>query len=84
MDPVIMAGAWAAAVLSIAALLRGTYFLFMKAVKAAIREELGRVWKDQDEIERRLDALERVVHYMRQQLDTLTLMMQQHVGGDEQ
>jgi len=79
-----MIGAWSAALLSLAALLRGIYTLFLKAVKAAIREELGRVWKDQDEIERRLDTLERAMHYMRQQLDALTLMMQQHVGGDEQ
>ena len=84
MDPLVMVGAWAAALLSVGALMRGIYTLFLKAVKAAIREELGRVWKDQDEIERRLDTLERAVHYMRQQLDTLTLMMQQHVGGDEQ
>ena len=79
-----MIGAWSAALLSLAALLRGIYTLFLKAVKAAIREELGRVWKDQDEIERRLDTLERAMHYMRQQLDALTLMMQQHVGGDNQ
>ena len=79
-----MAGAWAAALLSVGALLRGVYTLFLKAVKAAIREELARVWKDQDEIERRLSALETAVSYIRQQVEALTLMMQQHVGGDEQ
>lgn len=84
MDPVIMAGAWAAAVLSIAALLRGTYFLFIKAVKAAIREELSRVWKDQDEIEKRLTALELAVAYIREQVEVLTGMMQAHVGGGEE
>lgn len=84
MDPVIMAGAWAAAVLSIAALLRGTYFLFIKAVKAAIREELSRVWKDQDEIEKRLTALELAVAYIREQVEVLAGMMQAHVGGGEE
>ena len=84
MDPLLMAGAWAAALLSVGALLRGVYTLFLKAVKAAIREELARVWKDQDEIERRLSALETAVGYIRQQVEALTLMMQQHVGGDEQ
>lgn len=84
MDPVIMAGAWAAAVLSIAALLRGTYFLFIKAVKAAIREELSRVWKDQDEIEKRLTALELAVAYIREQVEVLTGMMQAHAGGGEE
>ena len=84
MDPLLMVGAWAAALLSVGALLRGVYTLFLKAVKAAIREELARVWKDQDEIERRLSALETAVGYIRQQVEALTLMMQQHVGGDEQ
>jgi hypothetical protein len=84
MDPVLMAGAWAAALLSVAALLRGIYHLFIKAVKAAIREELSRVWTDQDQIEQRLTALETSLHYIKQQVEALTLMMQQHVAGNEQ
>ena len=83
-DPLLMVGAWAAALLSVAGLGRVLYHAFIKAVKGAIREELGRVWKDQDEIERRLDALEATMHYLRQQVDALTLMMQQHVGGTNQ
>ena len=79
MDPVLMAGAWAAALLSIAALGRGTYYLFIKAVKAAIREELGRVWTDQDQIEQRLSALELSMQFVRQQLEDLRAMMQAHV-----
>ena len=81
MDPLLMVGAWSAALLSLAGLLRGLYTLFLKAVKAAIREELGRMRTDQDHIEQRLDALESAMHYLRQQVDALTLMMQQHVGG---
>ena len=84
MDPLLMVGAWAAALLSIAAVLRGLYALFLRAVKAAIREELSRMRTDQDHIEARLDALERSMYYLRQQVDALTLMMQQHVGGGEQ
>jgi hypothetical protein len=83
MDPVLMAGAWAAAMLSVAALLRGIYHLFIKAVKAAIREELARVWTDQDHIEQRLTALETSLHYIKQQVEALTLMMQQHVQGEQ-
>jgi hypothetical protein len=83
MDPVLMAGAWAAAMLSVAALLRGIYHLFIKAVKAAIREELSRVWTDQDHIEQRLSALETSLHYIKQQVEALTLMMQQHVQGEQ-
>jgi hypothetical protein len=84
MDQLVMVGAWAGALLAIAALLRGAYTLFIKAVKVAIREELSRVWKDQDEIERRLSAVETSLGYIRQQVEAITLMMQQHVGGDEQ
>ena len=74
-----MVGAWAAALLSVGALLRGLYTLFLRAVKAAIREELGRMRTDQDHIEQRLDALERAMHYLRQQVDALTVMMQSHL-----
>jgi hypothetical protein len=84
MDPIVMLGAWSAAVLSVAALLRGAYTVFLKAVKAAIREELARVWTDQDHIEQRLTALETSLHYIKQQVETLTRMMQEHVGGGEQ
>ena len=84
MDPLLMAGAWAAAALSIAALARLLYHAFLKAVKTAIRQELDRVWTDQDQIEQRLSQLETSLHYIKQQVEALTLMMQQHVGGDEQ
>jgi len=81
MDPVLMAGAWAAAVLSVAALLRGIYTLFLKAVKAAIREEMARMWTDQDHIEQRLTALEMALAYVREQVDMLTKMMQAHIDN---
>ena len=84
MDPLLMAGAWAAAALSIAALARLLYHAFLKAVKTAIRQELDRVWTDQDQIEQRLSQLETSLHYIKQQVEALTLMMQQHVGGDSQ
>jgi len=81
MDPLIMAGAWAAALLSLGALLRGVYTLFLKAVRSAIREELGRVWKDQDEIENRLSALELSMQMIRKEIEALREMMQAHVEG---
>ena len=79
-----MAGAWAAAALSIAALGRLLYHAFLKAVKVAIRQELDRVWTDQDQIEQRLSQLETSLGYIKQQVEALTLMMQQHVQGDRQ
>ena len=75
-----MAGAWAAALLSIAALLRLLYHGFIRAVKSAIREELARVWKDQDEIEKRLSALELAMQFIRQQIEDLRMMMEEHVA----
>ena len=81
MDPLLMAGGWAAALLSVAALLRGIYTLFLKAVKAAIREEMARMWTDQDHIEQRLTALEMALAYVREQVDMLTKMMQAHIDN---
>jgi chaperonin cofactor prefoldin len=83
MDPLLMVGAWAAALLSVGALMRGIYSLFLRAVKAAIREELGRMRTDQDHIEQRLDALEHAMEYLRRQVDALTLMMQQHMSKQQ-
>ena len=79
MDPLLMVGAWAGALLTIGALMRGLYTLFLKAVKAAIREEMARMWHDQDEIEKRLSALETAVAYIREQVEILTGMMQAHI-----
>ena len=74
-----MLGAWAGAILAIAALSRLLYAGFLKAVKVAIREELSRVWKDQDEIETRLSALELSMQYIRAEIEALRQMMQAHV-----
>jgi len=79
MDPLLMAGAWAGAILTVAALLRGVYTLFVKAVKVAIREEMARMWTDQDHIEQRLTALETALTYIKEQVEVLTAMMQAHI-----
>jgi hypothetical protein len=79
MDPLVMVGAWAGAILAIAGVMHLLYHAFLRAVKSAIREELGRVWKDQDEIEHRLDALELSMKFMRQQLERLEQMMTEHI-----
>ena len=81
MDPLLMVGAWAGAILAVAAVLRGIYTLFLKAVKAAIREEMSRMWTDQDHIEQRLTALELALAYVREQVDMLTKMMQAHIDN---
>jgi hypothetical protein len=79
MDPLVMTGAWAGAILAILGVTRVLYHAFLKAVKSAIREELDRVWKDQDEIEQRLDALEKSMQFVRDQLARLEQMMTEHI-----
>jgi hypothetical protein len=76
MDPVLMVGAWAGALLAIIAVLRVLYHGFIQTVKSAIREELDRVWKDQDEIENRLDALEKSMQFVLDQLERLERLME--------
>lgn len=84
MDPLLMAGAWAGALLAIAGVGRLVWHGFVRTVRGIIREELSRVWKDQDDIERRLTALELALQFVREQLDRVERMMQEHVGGKEQ
>lgn len=74
-----MVGAWAAALVAIAGAMRMFYTLFLKAVRSAIREELARVWQDQDDIEQRLSSLEMALKFVREQLDDLREMMIRHV-----
>lgn len=80
MDPLVMAGAWAAALLAIAGAGRLLWQGFSRTVRAIIREELGRVWKDQDDIEARLSALELSLRFVREQLAELREMMLAHIG----
>ena len=74
-----MAGAWAGAFLAIAAFGNLAYRIWVKSIRAILREELSRVWKDQDEIEQRLDALERSMQFVRDQLQRLETMMAEHI-----
>jgi cytochrome c556 len=83
MDPVLMAGAWAAAIIAIAG--AGKLFLnaFTKATKAAVSEEFKKIWRDLDESDRwhqeRFASFERALDDLRRQLEELRAMMQAHV-----
>ncbi len=81
MDPLTMVGAWAGALLAIAALLRMAYGGMVKAIRSIFQQELSRVWRDMDDIEKRLNALELSLTYLREQLERVERMMQEHVGG---
>lgn len=49
MDPLLMIGAWAAAVVSIVAAANVMYRAFLKAVKLAVTDEFRKVWREFDE-----------------------------------
>jgi F0F1-type ATP synthase membrane subunit b/b' len=79
MDPVLMVGAWSAALLSVLGLGRLLWKAFVRAVEAVISTSIGRVWRDMDDIERRLTALELSLQFVREQLEELRRMMQTHI-----
>ncbi|HEY7822966.1 MAG TPA: hypothetical protein VIG24_09045 [Acidimicrobiia bacterium] len=79
MDPVLMVGAWSAALLSVLGLGRLLWKAFVRAVEAVISTSIGRVWRDMDDIEQRLSALELSLQFVREQLEELRRMMQAHI-----
>lgn len=83
MDPLLMAGAWAAAILSIAALSRLAYNGIVRGIRSIFQQELARVWRDMDDIENRLSALELSVQFIRQQIEELRRMMESHVQKEQ-
>ena len=79
MDPLLMVGAWAGAILALVALSTAAWKAFVTAVEAVIATSIGRVWKDMDDIEKRLSALELSLQFVREQLEELRRMMQAHI-----
>ena len=79
MDPLTMLGMWAGALLALIGLGTAAWKAFVKAVEAVIATSIGRVWKDMDDIERRLSALEISLQFVREQLEELRRMMQAHI-----
>lgn len=80
MDPLVMVGAWAGALLAILGVGAAAWKAFVKAVEAVIATSIGRVWRDMDDIERRLSALELSMQFIREQIEELRQMMQQHIA----
>ena len=75
-----MVGAWAGALLAIAGVGRILWKTFVKAVETVISTSIGRVWRDMDDIERRLSALEVSMQFIREQIEELRQMMQAHIN----
>jgi len=80
MDPLLMVGAWAGAILAVAGLGRLAWGAFVKAVQAVIESSISRVWRDMDDIEGRLDRLERQVSDLREQISQMRELLLAHVA----
>ena len=87
MDPVLMAGAWAAAVLAIAGASKLFLNAFVKATKAAVSEEFRKIWRDMDESDRwheeRFAKFERALDDLRLQIARLERLMQEHINHEQ-
>ena len=83
MDPLVMAGAWAGALLAIAGVGRILWKTFVKAVETVISTSIGRVWRDMDDIEKRLSALEVSMQFIKGQIEELRRMMQSHIQNEQ-
>ena len=83
MDPLVMAGAWAGAVLAIIGVSAAAWKAFVKAVETVISTSIGRVWRDMDDIEKRLSALEVSMQFIKEQIEELRRMMQSHIQNEQ-
>ena len=80
MDPLVMVGAWAAAILALAGVGRLAWRAFVAAVEAVIEKAIGRVWTDMDQIESRLDRLEQQVADLREQVAQMRELLMGYVA----
>ena len=80
MDPLVMAGAWAGAILALVGVARVAWKAFVKAVQSVIEVSISRVWKDMDQIESRLDRLEQQVADLREQVSQMRELLMGYVA----
>ena len=77
-----MVGAWAAAIIALAGAARLLWKTFVAAVEGVISTSMNRIWRDMDDIEKRLTQVELTLQFVREQLEELRRMMQAHVDGE--
>jgi hypothetical protein len=86
-DPLMMAGAWAAAIASILTVGRIVFKAFIRATRAAVSEEFKRVWKELDESDRwheeRFAKFERALDDLRLQIARLERLMQERINHEQ-
>jgi len=80
MDPLLMVGAWAAALMAVAGLGRLAWRAFEKAVRTILRDEIQRVHRDMDDIEARFERLELALVALEQAVSELRQIMFDHVA----
>ena len=85
MDPLLMVGAWAAAIMSVVAAARFFYTLLIRGLRAVVKDELSAVWVDMQaaedrfgHIEQRLDRLEVAVGALKDQVQRLSELLMAH------
>jgi hypothetical protein len=79
-DPLLMLGAWAAALMAVAGLMRAAWKAFEKAVRSILRDEIQRVHRDMDDIEVRFERLEAALVALQAAVAELRQMMFEHVA----
>jgi F0F1-type ATP synthase membrane subunit b/b' len=79
-DPLLMVGAWAAALIAVVGAVRIGWRAFEKAVRSILRDEIQRVHRDMDDIEVRFERLEAALEALQQAVSELRQMMFDHVA----
>ena len=82
-----MWGAWAAALVSLAAAGKVIYDAFLKATRLAVSEEFEKVWRELNESdkwhEERFSKFERSLEDLRLQISRLERLMQEHINHEQ-
>jgi hypothetical protein len=85
MDPLLMFGAWAAAIIAMAGAAKLFLNAFIKATRAAVSDEFAKVWRELNESDRwheeRFSRLEQTIKALEEQVRRLEALMHQHVAG---
>ena len=83
----MMWGAWAAALVSLAAAGKLFFNAFIKATKLAVSEEFAKVWKELNDSDKwhqeRFERFEKSLLTLREQVQRLELLMQQHIDQEQ-
>ena len=84
MDPLMMFGAWAAAIVSVLTAGKLLFNSFVKATRAAVSEEFSKVWREMDDTDRwhkaKFEALEAAIEALKQQVRRLEDLMYAHMN----